>query len=62
MKGRESVFVEELDSMYGNEIVNETYRCPACGGKLRIIGGKYGKFFGCENYKEKNCKFSAKIP
>ena len=29
--------------------------CPRCGGKLVLRYGKYGQFYGCENYP--NCKF-----
>lgn len=62
IKGKESVFVHELENQYGDKIRNQTYVCPKCGGKLRIIDGKYGLFFGCENYRKNNCRFSAKIP
>lgn len=32
--------------------------CPRCGGKLVERQGKYGSFYGCENYP--NCKFIKK--
>lgn len=32
--------------------------CPRCGGKLVERNGKYGKFYGCENYPQ--CKFIKK--
>ena len=32
--------------------------CPRCGGKLVLRRGKYGQFYGCENYL--NCKFIKK--
>ena len=32
--------------------------CPRCGGELKLKNGKYGKFYGCENYP--NCKFTKK--
>ena len=32
--------------------------CPRCGGKLVLRYGKYGQFYGCENYP--NCKFIKK--
>lgn len=32
--------------------------CPRCGGKLVLRRGKYGQFYGCENYP--NCKFIKK--
>ncbi|MFA6096941.1 MAG: restriction endonuclease [Candidatus Paceibacterota bacterium] len=33
--------------------------CPTCGGKLREINGRFGKFFGCSNYPK--CKFKKKF-
>lgn len=33
--------------------------CPKCGGKLVIRNGKYGDFYGCENYPK--CKYTKKI-
>ena len=30
--------------------------CPNCGGLMTVKPGKFGKFWGCENYKSKNCK------
>lgn len=62
VKGKESVFELELEEDYKSLLLNETYICPVCGGNLRIVEGKYGKFFGCSNYREKGCKYSAKIP
>lgn len=32
--------------------------CPRCGGKLIEKSGKYGSFYGCENYPQ--CKFILK--
>lgn len=29
--------------------------CPRCGGRLVLRKGKYGEFWGCENYPK--CKF-----
>ena len=31
-------------------------KCPECGGALRLINGKYGKFYGCMNYPK--CKYT----
>ena len=39
-----------------NQIDNNI--CPRCGGKLILRNGKYGNFYGCENYP--NCKFTKK--
>ena len=35
------------------------YKCPRCGGELKIKSGKYGKFIGCSNYP--NCKYTKKL-
>ena len=32
--------------------------CPRCGGSLKLINGKYGKFYGCSNYPR--CKYKLK--
>lgn len=61
IKDRESVFETEIEEQYGFGFRNETYICPACGGKLRIRDGQYGKFFACENYKDNNCSFTSTI-
>lgn len=42
-----------------SQFAPEEYRCPRCGGILRLINGKYGKFFGCSRYP--NCKFTKNI-
>lgn len=26
--------------------------CPECGAKMKIVDGKYGKFYGCNNFPE----------
>ena len=31
-------------------------RCPRCGGKLVLREGKYGKFYGCQNYPK--CRYT----
>lgn len=62
-KGHESIFVQELLQDYSkNQFKNETYICPACGGRLRVIDGQYGKFLGCENYKSNHCTFKSILP
>ena len=33
--------------------------CPVCGSKLKIMDGKYGKFYACTNYPD--CKFTKNI-
>jgi ssDNA-binding Zn-finger/Zn-ribbon topoisomerase 1 len=32
----------------------ENIKCPECGGKMIPRNGKYGKFWGCNNYPD--CK------
>ena len=61
VKDRESVFESEIEDQCGNDLKNETYICPSCGGRSRITDGSNGKFFGCENYREKGCRFTAAI-
>lgn len=31
-------------------------RCPRCGGQLVLRDGKYGRFYGCQNYP--NCRYT----
>lgn len=38
---------------------NRENKCPKCGGNLIKRTGKYGEFFGCENYPK--CKFTKNI-
>ena len=59
VKDKESHFVKELENDF--KIVNETYICPMCKGKLTLKDGKYGKFLGCENFSTNGCKFISKI-
>lgn len=33
--------------------------CPECGAPLRVVNGKYGKFYGCMNYPK--CKYRKSI-
>ena len=52
-----SVFAKSLLNRYQDEIRQEAWTCPWCGGKLRKVSGPYGEFFGCSNYQEKGCKY-----
>lgn len=61
LKGNESVFVKEIESVYGEEMRREQYTCPECGGKLIRRSGPYGDFFGCSNYKTYGCRYKRKI-
>ena len=38
------------------EAVQSDYRCPACGDFLVLRSGKYGTFWGCQNYPR--CKYT----
>ena len=60
-KDRKSVFMQELEQVWAGQLINETYVCPRCGGRLRVIDGKNGKFFGCENYRVTGCRFTASV-
>ena len=35
--------------------------CPRCGGKLVKRHGRYGDFYGCENYYKSNCRYTRKF-
>ncbi len=64
LEGRESVFANELIETYGQQIKNERFTCPLCGGKLvkrTATKGNYAgkQFWGCGNYP--NCKFTRNI-
>lgn len=37
----------------------EQKKCPYCKGNLIKRAGKYGEFYGCQNYPK--CKFTQKI-
>lgn len=60
-KGRESEFAQELYNRYKEALKKEPYECPLCGGNLIQISGKYGDFWGCENYKTLGCNYTRKI-
>lgn len=61
LKGNESVFVKEIDEVYGEKMRKEQYTCPLCGGHLVRRSGPYGDFFGCSNYKTKGCRYIRNI-
>ncbi len=61
IKDNESEFAMELKSRYENEIKNEVFECPVCGGHLVKRHGPYGEFFGCTNYKSTGCTYKRKI-
>lgn len=61
LKDRESDFVKELHTQYAEEMKQEAFICPLCGGRLRHRSGRYGEFFGCENYKTTGCRYTRNI-
>lgn len=61
LKDRESDFVKELHTQYAEEMKQEAFICPLCGGKLKHKKGQYGDFFGCENYKTTGCRYTRNI-
>ena len=61
LKDRESDFPRELHDQYAEEIKQEKYICPLCGGKLKHKNGSYGEFFGCENYRTTGCRYIRNI-
>ena len=58
VEGNESEFASEMEKRYDSELRREMYTCPWCGGRLEKRRGKYGDFWGCENYRNKGCKFT----
>lgn len=61
VSGKESEFAMGLKEKYKNELKNEQYECPLCGGKLIKHSGPYGDFFGCSNYRINGCAYKRKI-
>lgn len=61
VKDKESDFVRELKSRYGEDLKREWFECPRCGGRLLKKSGQYGEFWGCSNYKTTGCKYTRKI-
>ncbi|MGN1399150.1 MAG: UvrD-helicase domain-containing protein [Erysipelotrichaceae bacterium] len=61
VKGNESVFVKEIDEVYGEDMRKEQYTCPLCGGHLIRKSGQYGEFYGCSNYKTLGCGYIRSI-
>ena len=56
-----SSFAKELIEQYSEEMKQEAWSCPWCGGQLKRISGPYGEFYGCTNYKSLGCKYRKKI-
>lgn len=55
------------DIKRGNDIKSNqqktSHKCPKCSGFLMLKHSKYGAFFSCENYsnKEKKCEYKASV-
>ncbi len=60
LKRNESVFVKEIDAVYGDKMRTEQFTCPLCGGKLVRKSGPYGEFYGCSNYRTNGCRYKRK--
>lgn len=61
IKNQESEFVNELKAKYYTEIKNEPFTCPRCGGRLIKKTGIRGEFWGCVNYRTKNCTYTRNL-
>jgi DNA helicase-4 len=61
VKDKESIFAQELKQRYGQQLKQDQFTCPLCGGKLVRRSGQYGDFFGCENYNVTGCRYIRKI-
>lgn len=56
-KGVRKQHVENIHKKVNdNEMKMKNLICPKCNGKLKVINGRNGKFYGCSNYP--NCKFT----
>lgn len=53
-------YIDDYDMWSGEADDPDMYdKCPKCGGKLVKRNGKYGEFYGCENFPS-GCKFTCK--
>ena len=50
---------EHVNNAQMNKVELDNRTCPKCKGKLILRKGKYGDFYGCENYPK--CKYTRKI-
>lgn len=56
-----SSFAKGLIEQYANEIKQEAWSCPWCGGRLRKINRQNGEFYGCSNYQSLGCRYMRKV-
>lgn len=61
LKENKSDFANELISRYASEIKQEAFICPRCGGRLKRRNGRFGEFYGCENYSVSGCRYTRNI-
>lgn len=54
-KRNQHKFNTRLNQYRSKSLINQG-TCPHCGGKLILRQGKYGNFYGCQNYPK--CKFT----
>ena len=59
-KEKESIFARELFDKYEEQLKNDFFTCPECGGRLIKKKGQYGDFFGCSNYAKTGCRYTRK--
>lgn len=50
---------ERREEITGKTAVKIAARCPSCGGRLVLRTGRYGLFFGCENFP--SCRTSRSV-
>jgi DNA helicase IV len=61
IKGKQSVFVNELKHEYSHELSQEKYECPLCGGRIVRKNGPRGDFYGCTNFWTLDCRYTKNI-
>ena len=61
IRAKESIFAKELKTKYPKQLKQEKFTCPLCGGRLEKKTGPYSQFFGCENYRTADCRYTRKI-
>jgi DNA helicase IV len=54
-----SVFIEEIERDFSEELKKEQFECPQCGRSLNFRNGRNGRFIGCSGYPE--CRYSRSI-
>ena len=52
---------KQISSSPNEEKQNQRDFCPRCGAPLVKRHGRYGDFFGCQNYSLTGCKYTRKF-